>query len=116
VYFLRYFVLLKTENMKPIPALIFVALIVAMSACKKDNGYMGTIKLIPAIIGPPCVPNLDAIWQGSMTADSFTSVSNTPASLGLDGNTVYPVYMKINWITHTPSCSGLITVTSYQKL
>ena len=89
-----------------------------MTSCKKDTAsslYMNTIQ----ITGynqtvPPCAPVFNATWSDGPNAGTYVSISNTGPQLGLTNTTTFPVTMKINWVAHTPTCSGDITITSYQ--
>ena len=76
---------------------------------------MNRIKITgPVLTMPACAPSFNAIWQGVNQADSAVTISNTASSIGLNNSTVFPVYMNINWTTHTPICGGEITITGYQ--
>ena len=96
-------------------------MITAMTGCKKDSaasGYMNTILISgPNMTVPPCAPAFNATWSDGANAGAAVTLSNTASTIGLNNTSyTYPVSMRINWIAHTPSCSGQITVTSYQVL
>ncbi len=105
--------------MKYISAFAFLALMVvtdSISGCKKGSSYMNSIKITgPNYSVPTCNSSFFAVWQGVTTADSLVTLSNTPESIGLTGNSTFPVYMLINWKANTPTCDGMITITSYQR-
>ena len=91
-------------------------LLAATASCKKETpAYMNAIKITgPNLTLPACAPNYNAVWQNLGAADTVITLSNTAGSLGFTSTTVFPVYMKVNWIYHTPGCGGQITITSYQ--
>ena len=85
-----------------------------ITGCKKQSTYMNTIKITNAdMTVPPCAPTYHAVWQGVTMPDSLVTISNTGPTIGLTDSTSFPVVMDINWVAHTPSCSGQITITSY---
>jgi hypothetical protein len=45
----------------------------------------------------------------------FYDCDNTPASLGIDSTTVFPVYLKVNWHLDSSVCGGNnhILITAY---
>jgi hypothetical protein len=51
----------------------------------------------------------------TVIANSYI-IKNSPASLGIDSHTVFPLYLYIDWKTVSPdSCAQDITITSFKK-
>lgn len=106
--------------MKPIHTLVFVALMIAMSAmtgCKKDNGYTPAVITGYDLRMCACCGGLMINFDNNPKPYSGPGydVSNNPDSLGITSTTTFPIYMNVKW-EHTPyACGNYITITSFER-
>ena len=48
----------------------------------------------------------------------YYDLDNTPASMGIDSNTTFPLYLKCDWKADTAYCGGTshILITRFQRI
>jgi hypothetical protein len=65
-----------------------------------------------------CCGGLMVNFEGETTPyqGDFYVLTNTPSQMGIDSSTVFPVFIKANWI-NTGNCGGrIVTITKFKKL
>ena len=105
--------------MKPITKTFILSGLLAMLAlasCKKSESYMNN-----AVVAG--LDERQTVCAGTFWVNIFNNAdpssfvtydcNNTPASLGMNGNTVLPVYLKVNWKEDGSCGAPKIIITSY---